>query len=249
MKKPKIAISLNKSLLDLVDSKVDGKVIRSRSQAIEFFLGKGLQGQSINTVVLLIKGEHQANMLKKINGNSLVKNQIQFFSKYNVTNIFIVTQHSKNINLLLNEISDSNINVEIIESNANGNAQALNSIKDKIKNSFIVMSGDIYNNFDLLKLTKKHLEIDKIATMGLMTREKTSGYGTAILDGDFVVDFHEKPKQSSTHIVNAGIYIFKPEIFEMFENVNSLERDLFPKLARIKQLVGFFTYGEYEHLG
>ena len=91
--------------------------------------------------------------------------------------------------------------------------------------------------------------MDKLATMGLMTREKTSGYGTAILDGDFVVDFYEKPKQSSTHIVNAGIYVFKPEIFELFENVNSLEKDLFSKLARMKQLLGFFTYGEYEHLG
>ena len=239
MKKPKVAISLDKSLLDLVDSKVDGSIIRSRSQAMEFFLRKGLQDQSINTAVLLIKGEHQGNSLKKIKGKSLIKNQIEFFSKNGINNVLIVTQHTKNINLLLNEISDSKINVEIIEKEARG----------KINNSFIVMSGDIYNNFDLLKMIKKHLELDKMATMGLMTREKIHGYGTAILDGDLIVDFQEKPKQSSTNIVNAGIYIFKPEVFEMFENVNSLEKDLFSKLARIKQLIGFFTYGEYEHLG
>ena len=140
------------------------------------------------------------------------------------------------------------INVEIIEKDAKGNANALEQIKDKVKTSFIVMSGDIYNNFDLLKMIKKHLDIDKLATMGLMTREKTAGYGTAILDGDFIVDFQEKPKQSSTNIVNAGIYIFKPEVFELFENVSSLEKDLFPKLARMKQLIGFFTYGEYLHM-
>jgi NDP-sugar pyrophosphorylase family protein len=249
MKKPKIAISLDKNLLDLVDSKVDGSVIRSRSQAVEFFLRKGLQGQSINTAVLLIKGEHQVNMLKKLKGKSLIRNQLDFFLRHGINNVFIVTQHNKDVDKLLNETSDVNINVEIIETNAKGNAQALESVKDKIKNSFVVMSGDTYNNFDLMKMVKKHLEMDKLATMGLMTREKTSGYGTAILDGDFVVDFHEKPKQSSTHIVNAGIYVFKPEIFELFENVNSLEKDLFSKLARMKQLLGFFTYGEYEHLG
>ena len=249
MKKPKIAISLDKNLLDLVDSKVDGSVIRSRSQAVEFFLRKGLQGQSINTAVLLIKGDHQANMLKKLKGKSLIRNQLDFFSRHGINNVFIVTQHNKDVDKLLNETSDVNINVEIIETNAKGNAQALESVKDKIKNSFVVMSGDTYNNFDLMKMVKKHLEMDKLATMGLMTREKTSGYGTAILDGDFVVDFYEKPKQSSTHIVNAGIYVFKPEIFELFENVNSLEKDLFSKLARMKQLLGFFTYGEYEHLG
>ena len=249
MKKPKVAISLDKSLLDLVDSKVDGKVIRSRSQAIEFFLRKGLQGQSINTAVLLIKGEHQSNMLKKLKGKSLIKNQIEFFSKNGINNLYIVTQHNKNINLLLNEVSDAKINVEIIEANAGGNAQALQAVKDKVKNNFIVMSGDTYNDFDLLKMVKKHMETDKMTTMGLMTREKTTGYGTAILDGDFIVSFQEKPKQSSTNIVNAGIYIFKPEVFELFESVNSLEKDLFPKLARMKQLVGFFTYGEYEHIG
>ena len=73
MTKPKIAISLDKSLLNLVDSKVDGSVIRSRSQAMEFFLKKGLQEQSINTAVLLIKGEHQKNLLKKLKGKSLLK--------------------------------------------------------------------------------------------------------------------------------------------------------------------------------
>jgi|TARA_B100001971_G_scaffold205495_1_gene223036 mannose-1-phosphate guanylyltransferase len=248
MSKPKVAISLDKNLLNLIDSKVDGSVIRSRSQAMEFFLKKGLQEQSINTAVLLIKGEHQKNLLKKLKGKTLIKNQLEFFAQYGINNLYIITQHTKNINLLLNEISESNINVEIIETNARGNAEALQVVKDKVKNSFIVMSGDTYNNFNLLKMIKKHLELDKMSTMGLMTREKTSGYGTAILDGDFVVDFQEKPKQGSTNIVNAGIYIFKPEVFELFENVNSLEKDLFPKLARLKQLIGFFTYGEYEHL-
>jgi len=249
MKKSKVAISLDKSLLDILDSKVDGSVIRSRSQAMEFFLRKGLQEQSVNTAILLIKGDHQLNLLKKFKGKSLLKYQIDFFSKNGISNLYIITQHTKNINLLLSEIPDSNLNVEIIETDARGNAQALYCIKDKIKNSFIVMSGDTYNDFDLLKMVKKHIEMDKMATMGLMTREKTISYGNAILDGDFIVDFQEKPKQSSTHIVNAGLYIFKQDIFEFFHNINTLEKDLFPKLARLKQLIGFFTYGEYEHLG
>ncbi|MBI2576659.1 hypothetical protein HYV84_05580, partial [Candidatus Woesearchaeota archaeon] len=49
--------------------------------------------------------------------------------------------------------------------------------------------------------------------------------------------------------VNAGIYIFKPEVFELFSGAASLEKDLFPKLAKMKQLVGFFTRGAYLHVG
>ena len=115
------------------------------------------------------------------------------------------------------------------------------------------MSGDTYNDFDLLKMMKKHVQSDKISTMGLMTRNETSSYGAAILDGDLIVDFQEKPKgqsssNHSTTIVNAGIYIFKPEIIEFLKDANSLEKDVFPKLARMKQLIGFFTYGEYKHI-
>lgn len=77
MVKSKIAISVDNSLLKLVDSKVDGSMIRSRSQAIEFFLKKGLQEQSVNVAVLLLKGEHQEPALKEVKGNSLIKQQIE----------------------------------------------------------------------------------------------------------------------------------------------------------------------------
>ena len=81
MKKPKIAISLDKPILDIIDTKVDGSVIRSRSQAIEFFIRKGLQEQSISTAVILLKGEHQKYSLKELKGKSLLKNQLEFFYK------------------------------------------------------------------------------------------------------------------------------------------------------------------------
>ena len=245
--KSKIAISVDNSLLKLVDSKVDKSIIRSRSQAIEFFLKKGLQEQSISTAVLLLKGEHQILSLKQFKGISLIKRQIDFFSRHGIRNLIIITQHTKSMNSFLDEVSDAKINVEIIEKQAKGNAEALKVAKDKIDNSFVVMSGDTYNEFELYKMIKKHLETEKIATMGLMTRDKANSYGTAILDGDLIIDFQEKPKHHSTNIVNAGIYIFKPEVFEMLENAVSLEKNLFPKLARLKQLVGFFTYGEYMH--
>ncbi|MBI2541634.1 nucleotidyltransferase family protein [Candidatus Woesearchaeota archaeon] len=248
MVKSKIAISVDSSLLKLVDSKVDGSVIRSRSQAIEYFLKKGLQEQSVSIAVILLKGEHQKFAMKNVKGASLIKKQIELFSKHGIKTVYIVTQHTKNMNLLLGEISDSRINVELIEGQSRGNADALKGLKEKIINSFVVMSGDTYNDFDLLKMIKKHIDSEKLATMGLMTREKTHSYGTAILDGDLVVDFQEKPKHFSTNIVNAGIYIFSPEIFEMFEDITSLEKELFPKLARMKQLVGFFNYGEYLHM-
>jgi NDP-sugar pyrophosphorylase family protein len=249
MKKPKIAISLDQSLLDQIDSKVDGSIIRSRSQAIEYFLRKGLKESSISTAVLMIKGEDQSNLLKELKGKSLVKQQIDFFASNGIKNLYIVTQHTSSINKLLLEIENSPIDVKLVQKDVKGNADALIVLREHLKQNFIVMSGDTYNNFDLLRMIKKHLELDKLVTMGLMSIEKPSKYGNAVLDGDLIVDFQEKPKSVASNVVNAGIYMFKPEVFELFDNVKTLEKDLFPKLARIKQLVGFFTHGEYKHFG
>ena len=247
VKKPKVAISLDKFLLDQIDSKVDGSIIRSRSQAIEFFLRKGLKESSISTAVLLIRGEHQGNLLKELKGKSLLKQQIGFFAANGINTLYIVTQHTPLINKVLLEIENAPIEVTLVQKDVKGNADALITLKDKLKGNFVVMSGDTYNNFELLRMVKKHLEQDKLSTMGLMSIEKPSKYGNAILDGDLVVDFQEKPKAVASNVVNAGIYVFKPEVFELFDNVKSLEKDLFSKLARIKQLVGFFTHGEYRH--
>lgn len=249
MRKIKIAISLDKPLFDLIDSKVDGSVIRSRSQAIEFFLNKGLQEESIETAVLLLKGEHQPIAFKQIKGKPLIKHQIDFFYRHGIKNLYIVTQRTKSINRLLQEISDAKINVKIFEREAKGNAAALNAVSNMLRDkNFVVMSGDIYNDFDLSKMTKRHLESSKIATMGLMSRPQPSEYGNAILDGELIVDFREKPKTATSNIVNAGIYIFKPEVFHLSNNIASLEKELFPKLAGIKQLTGFFIHGEYIHI-
>ena len=205
--------------------------------------------ESLSTAVILLKGEHQSNAFFLVKGKPLLEIQIEFFRKNGITSVIIITQHTRLSAQLLDLASRQQVAVEIVETDAKGNANALLAAKDKLKSSFVVMSGDTYNSFDLGKMGKKHSSLNVLGTMGLMTREKTSAYGTAILDGDYVIDFHEKPKHSSTHIVNAGIYLFKPEVFELFKEVDSLERDLFPKLARMKQLAGFFTYGEYEHVG
>jgi NDP-sugar pyrophosphorylase family protein len=244
MQKEKIAISIDKGILGNVDSKVDGSILRSRSQAIEYFLRKGLSDDSINTAVLLMKGSEQEISLKQFKGKTLIKNQIDFFSGFGIMKIYLVTQNPRKE--LREELRDCN--VEIIETDARGNASALVALKAKIKSNFLVMSADTYNRFDLQKMINKHQNLNKLATMGLMTREKAKEYGTAILDGDLIIDFREKTSEISSHIVNAGIYIFKPEIFEMIQGI-SLEKDLFPRLAKIKELVGFFTYGEYEHFG
>ncbi|KHO51481.1 MAG: Nucleotidyl transferase, partial [archaeon GW2011_AR11] len=224
MKKEKIAISVDAPLLEIVDSKIDGSILRSRSQAIDYFLRKGLREESVSTAVILLKGSHQQHAFSPVKGRPLLELQLEFFRKNGITSVLIITQHTRTSGQLLDLASRQPVATEILETEAKGNAKALLSVRDRLRGGFVVMSGDTYNNFDLQKMEKKHAQLNAMATMGLMTRADTSQYGTAILDGDYIVDFQEKPRQSPTTIVNAGMYLFKPEIFELFSGAESLER-------------------------
>ncbi len=242
--KEKIAISIDNDLLKSLDKKVDGKIIRSRSQAIEFFLTKGME-DNIDTAVIMIRGSNQNLLLKEIDGDILIKKHVELLKNNNVKNIFLLTQKNSETKEIL-EAADNEL--RILDRNASGNAEALSRIKDSISSQFIVISGDVFIDFNLKAMVDFHKNNNKIATIGLMTRAETSEYGEAVLEGTSVIGFHEKPQKSESHAVNSGIYIFNPEIFEYLKNSRSLEKDVFPKLANNKELAGFFTHGKYFHV-
>jgi NDP-sugar pyrophosphorylase family protein len=240
MNKKKIAISITKEMLKKIDNKIDGSVIRSRSQAIEFFLRKGLEG-GIDTAVIMLSKRHHKTALTSFKKSILIKEQTEFLRRNGIGKIFILTQNGDYISRIKNECQG----IEIVVTNSKKNGDALSQMKNIIKEDFTVMSGDIYNDFDINNMIKKHIISGKIGTMGLMTRAEPSKYGAAIMDGDNIIDFKEKPRKPDSFVVNSGIYIFNPDVFDFMNG--SIEEDVLPKIAKMKQLAGFFTTGEYVH--
>ncbi|MBI4170703.1 MAG: ribbon-helix-helix protein, CopG family [Candidatus Aenigmarchaeota archaeon] len=234
--KDKIAISLHKETLEKIDKKIDGTNIRSRSQAIEILIKKGLALSTVNTAVLLLSKMHANIPAKPFKSSSVLDQQTEFFRKNNITNIYAIVQGGLETD-----------KVTVIKTNEKTNGDALRQAKGVIKDNFVVMSGDIYTNFDLAGMIGKHMTSGKMATIGLMSSPTPGKYGTAVMEGDMVVSFAEKPKKPESHITNAGIYIFSPEIFSILKG--SIEKNVLPELARKKQLVGYFTTGEYVHFG
>ncbi|MFH1409351.1 MAG: sugar phosphate nucleotidyltransferase [Nanoarchaeota archaeon] len=246
--KKKIAVSLDKDLLEELDRAKKGTLLRSRSQAIEYFLGKGLREREITTAVLLLHKRHQIISLRPIDGRPLLGHQLDWFSSHGIKKVLILTQFSALMNRLLVETSAAPIAVEVVDAEVRGNGEALAIAEPKLKGPFVVMSGDILNSFDLKRMIQSHLREQVIATMGLMDRQEPSKYGSAIMEGNRIISFAEKTKSASSHVVNAGIYIFSPEVFSMLKKVISLERDLFPRLAKDHRLLGYFTRGDYRHV-
>ncbi len=244
MAKKKIAISLGRALLEDIDAAAESRGI-SRSRHMETLLRRGMEAEGAGKVVILLRKEHHRAALLGYKGSTLLSAQADFFRRNGISDVCVLTQRGPRLTEL--EMECSAAGMKVILTGRSGNAEALREMSGELSGDFVVMSGDVYNDFDLKKMIERHKQRNSIATMGLMSRAESSQYGNAILDGDMITNFQEKPRKAVSNIVNAGIYVFKPAVFAALKDCASLERDLFPALAKDGQLAGYFTMGEYFH--
>jgi len=240
--KEKIAISIDSSLLSLIDTLSS----TSRSNTIESLLKQAIKQQPITTAVLLIHKNDQKHLLKQIDSFPLIQHHFNFLTKNKIKHLYIITEPTETIQSLLKELP-KNIKTELIpEKTSQGTASALSLLKNKIKHSFILINGDTFNDFKINNMITEHLNSNKLITMGLISSQTPHKRGAVTLDGNSVIDFKEK-QETPSNIINAGIYIIKPEIFSFLKNKKSLEHEVFPGLSKQKQIQGFFTFGKFVH--
>ncbi|MHA1214458.1 MAG: nucleotidyltransferase family protein [Candidatus Hodarchaeales archaeon] len=109
------------------------------------------------------------------------------------------------------------------------------------KSTFIVMNGDLITNINLNSLLEFHREIVKnggIASMFILQQEN-AGQVEYNAEERKITKFSSSSKKGLSYI-NAGIYVFEPEIFGYIEKeVSSLEKDVFPTLTKGGLLYGY----------
>ncbi len=246
MNKKKIAISVDPSLLAMVDMMIDGSSIRSRSQAIEELISKGLKKQPLTTAVILVHENDQELMISDFKEKPLIVSQIEFLENYGVGRIYVVTKKTPAIKKVSELLEQYGLDIEwVFEKESRGNAQALRLLKDKIFSSFVVINGDTFNHFDFSKMRKMHMQSEAWVTMGLNTSSELSLYGSVVMEGDKIIEFDEKAEKGS-HIVNAGIYIMRPIVFSEIDN-SSLERQFFPAIAKKGEINGYIIPTKHRH--
>lgn len=102
--------------------------------------------------------------------------------------------------------------------------------------TFVILSGDGLTDIDLTEMYKFHKENKALATIALKPVEDVTKFGVVVLDGDnSITAFQEKPKQEEalSNLVNTGIYMFEPEIFNYIPEKTFYDfgKELFPLLV------------------
>jgi len=110
-----------------------------------------------------------------------------------------------------------------------------------LNETFVVASGDVLADVNFLEIYEYHKKKKAIATIALTTTDNPTEYGIVGLHKDGRIErFLEKPapEEVFSNLINAGIYVMEPEVFELFPSNSKMDfsRTLFPALLEAATL-------------
>jgi NDP-sugar pyrophosphorylase family protein len=261
--KERVTLTIDRKILERIDKLVDGLNIRNRSHAVEFVLSKYLNFKELGKALILCGGKGTRlrpityeipKPLVPVHGRPLITHIFDLLKKYDICEVILSIGHMKE--KIKEEIGDGSkfgMNITFLEEKKPlGTAGPLRLAKGMLNSSFVVSNGDELKNINIIDMYETHKKNNALATIALTTVEDPSVYGVARLDGNRIIEFVEKPKREETpsNLINAGFYIIEPEVIEMIpKGFCMLEKEIFPKLAKLGRLFGFPFSGQWFDTG
>ncbi|MFC1726336.1 sugar phosphate nucleotidyltransferase [candidate division KSB1 bacterium] len=136
-----------------------------------------------------------------------------------------------------------------------GTAGAVKYAAASFNERFLIISGDLYTDFNLKKSVDFHVKNKADATMVLTRVDNPLSYGIVFTDKKGKIQkFLEKPTWGEVFSdgINTGIYILDPKVLEEIPDDESYDfgKDLFPKLLKNKaSLWGYMSEGYWRDIG
>lgn len=182
--------------------------------------------------------------LIKIGGKTILEHQLDLLAKYGFKDVILSLHHFPE--KIIEHIKRRTERITpIIEKTPLGTGGAIKHCSSGINQEFMVLNGDVLTDINLKSFVENH-QGNTIAVCRASVRD----YGYTELEGLKITDFLEKTNQDKIGWVNAGFYILSPEVFkEKRSTPFSMERDVFPKLAKEGKLYAFPYKGYWIDVG
>jgi UDP-N-acetylglucosamine diphosphorylase/glucosamine-1-phosphate N-acetyltransferase len=135
--------------------------------------------------------------------------------------VFIVGYHDEQIRNYFNDGRKWDVNIQYYEQRKQlGTADALRIVTGLIDDDFLAVNGDVIIN---------HLDIQNVISqtgnvMSVIELPDVSGMGVIEVNEGQVKRVHEKVSNPPSHLANAGLYLFTPEIFTAIEKTGKSPR-------------------------
>jgi len=126
-----------------------------------------------------------------------------------------------------------------------GTAGPLALMKEELKETFLMMNGDVLTTLNYSDLVDYHKRTEAIATIALKKRTVKIDFGVPEVDeANNIIGYTEKPDVE--YLVSMGIYAFDPRVLEYIEPSKYLDfPDLIKKLISNGETVKGYVYDGY----
>ena len=253
--KERVTITLDSELIRQIDKRIDGSIIKNRSQQIELLLTRSLGTYRPEKAVILVGGKSKSNSkipcsMLQVHGKTVMEHLFDLLKKYGIRYAILSVGYMKEkVKDYYGDGGKFSMSISYIEEEEKlGTAGPLRLVKDELKDSFIVANGDDLKTINIPRMFRLHKRKGALAAIALTATTDPSQYGVARMSGTRILEFVEKPKmeEAASNLINAGFYILEPEVIDMIpQGYSMLERDIFPKLAKQGRLRGFITAGQW----
>lgn len=184
--------------------------------------------------------------LLPIGEKSILEVQMERLKKFGFDEIFLATNYkSQYIESFFGDGSRYGVKLVISkEKEPLGTAGPLLLLKDKLKEPFIVMNGDILSLIKFDDFYNYSVSRDSLITVAVKKEITPFAFGNIFFDGDRIKGIQEKP--DIVMYILAGIYVMKPEIFQYFpENIFFGMDSLLEKLLLLGEPVTKYDLKDY----
>ncbi|MEM0438311.1 MAG: nucleotidyltransferase family protein [Candidatus Micrarchaeia archaeon] len=159
--------------------------------------------------------------------------------------VFTVGYLSEKIQEYFGDGSEFGVHIDyFVEKEKLNTAGSVLQAKELIDDTFFVGMGDHITAINVADMLNFHKKNGYPATIALKLQGVPMEYGIVGLNDDSSVsEFAEKPILSN--LINAGIYIFEPEVFDYIRPKEDFARDVFPRMLQEGKKIGGYKFTEY----
>ena len=188
---------------------------------------------------------------------AMVLHQIAALAKVGVTEVILAVNYRPEVMMRNLESAEKELGVKISYSHEEeplGTAGPLALAAESLASSgepFFVLNSDITCEYPFAELLAFHRSHGGEGTLMVTQVDDPSKYGVIISDDNHrIVQFVEKPQTFVSNKINAGIYIFNPDILRRIPlRPTSIEREIFPVMAEEKKLFSMTLQGFWMDIG
>lgn len=182
-------------------------------------------------------------------GKPIVERQVELLQSYGITEIILITNHLSNIlEEFLGDGSRWKVNISyFVEPFPLGTVGGIKAIEDQLTEDFLVVYGDVMLDMDFSRLIEFHHAKKSDATLVIHPNDHPYDSDLVEIDkNDRVIAFHSKPHPENffyTNLVNAGVCVFSPAIFNHLEANKKADfgKDIFPAIYDKVNMFGYNT--------